>query len=356
MRCFWVFVILIYPLTWAQVLEAKSPKLEANMPLEAALLQETNKARLANGQNELVYDELLAQAARAHAKEMSELNYFSHESPDLANKSPADRLANAGSSLVFMGENIAKMPGADIAVSTTEGWMNSPGHRQNLLEPLYTHVGFGTAQDGQGFTYVVQVLAYQPFKLVAAQLQSRQGRAYQIVFNAKTSAPTTAIFGYGKDQSEPTSLNAGDNPTVLKTMVTGKIHLDASVLAPAGGGYIIQDGGWIDLDTATYQPDSLSEKYALEIQGLTVYPEDLIVSDIVLTFDGALAKDLAVFVGDKYQPQGLESGTLRLSLPQNEDSVIAVGEVLEGNQVRIVHQIKVNMQNGQAKLFANAAN
>ena len=352
MRFLGVVLFLMVQVAWAQVLEMRYPAIAANEPLERALLQESNKARAAQGVAALAFDELLAQAARAHAKEMADLNYFSHQSPNSLNASPADRLANAGSSLVFVGENIAKMPGTEIAVATTEGWMNSPGHRKNLLEPMYSHVGFGTAKDSQGFTYVVQMLAYQPFQLVAAEVKSRRGKAYQIVFNAKTTEAATAVFSYGREQTAPMPLNAGDNPIALKTLASGKIHLDASVLALSGGGYIIQDGGWIDLEAGVYQPDSLTEKYALEIQGLAVYPQELLLADLLLSFDGTLGKEIAVFVNESYQPQGLESGSLRLSLPQTESVVVGVGEVFGENQVRIVHQIKLDVQNGQARLMA----
>lgn len=354
MRRLWILLFSCFYLAFGQVLEPRYDFLPANKTLESELLNASNQARQANGVAALQFDELLALAARHHAQEMASLNYFSHQSPDPASASPADRVANAGSSLVLIGENIAKMPGEDIAGATTEGWMNSPGHRQNLLEPIYTHVGFGTAKDSQGYTYVVQVFAYQPFQLVKADIVSRQGKAYQLVFNAKTSAATTAIFSYGTEQSEPISLLAGDNPIALKTFATGKIHLDASVQAGTGGGYIIQDGGWIDLDKGSYQADAYTEKYALELQGFSVYPEDLVLSDISLYFDGALGKELAVFVNDSYQTRGLESGILRLSLPQAEPATIAIGEVIEGNQVRIIHQLQLDASQGIGRLIAVA--
>lgn len=349
-------LLLLGSLTNAQSLEARYQALPANVPLETALLQKTNQARVSNGLTELEYDEQLALAARAHASEMVMFSYFSHQSPNPSNASPAMRVANAGSPLVFTGENIAKMPAGDIPTATTEGWMNSPGHRANILESSYTHVGFGTALDSQGFTYVVQVFAYQPFKLTRAETTVETQRAYDIVFNAQTNSAATAIFSFGQEQSQPIALQAGNNSVALLSLEQNKVYLQGSVLAAVGGGYIIQDGGWLDLTTNSYLPDEFLPKQGLSVSSVSAYPKNQRVYLVNLSFQGQLSPDLAVFLGDEYQQNAkLQGNSLQLSIPETKlPTIIGVGEVFNGSQVRITHQIKLEANNGQAKLQTTA--
>ncbi len=349
-------LLLLSSLTNAQSLEARYQALPANVPLETALLQKTNQARVSNGLTELEYDEQLALAARAHASEMVVFSYFSHQSPNPSNASPAMRVANAGSVLVFTGENIAKMPAGDIPTATTEGWMNSPGHRANILEPNYTHVGFGTALDSQGFTYVVQVFAYQPFKLIKAETTVQTQLAYDIVFNAQTNSAATAIFSYGQEQSQPIALQAGNNSVALLSLEKDKVYLQGSVLAAVGGGYIIQDGGWLDLTTNSYLPDEFLPKQGLNLSSVAAYSKNQVVYLVDLGFQGQLSPELAVFLGDEYQQNvKLQGNTVQLSIPESKlPTIIGVGEVFNGSQVRITHQIKLEGSNGQARLLTTA--
>lgn len=342
----WMFLAGVY----AQVLESSYPAMSAHS-LEIALLAETNKARADYKLEPLRHDEALAQAARAHAREMLERNYFSHQSPVAANETPLLRVANAGSSLSYVGENIAKMPAEASAADTLAGWLNSPGHRQNLLEPDYSHVGFGVAQAAQGFIYIVQVLGHQPFALVAAEVTGRSADVYTLSFNAKSTADTSAIFSYGTEQSGPRPLKAGDNALALTTLAKGQLYLQASVLAASGGGYIIQDGGWVDLDSLSYQADALAARTIVQLESLSIDAQTQVIADLMLLFDGAAGRDLAVFVDDQFTTK-LDSGTLRLSLPRAGLTTIAVGEMLDNNRVRIVHQLHLDTSLGQPRLLA----
>jgi uncharacterized protein YkwD len=81
-------------------------------------------------------------AAQAHALDMKVRGYFDHNTP--GGQSPFDRidaLFNGINPFSWMGENIAK--GFEDAASTCEGWMNSPGHRANILRPQFDSIGTG---------------------------------------------------------------------------------------------------------------------------------------------------------------------------------------------------------------------
>jgi uncharacterized protein YkwD len=79
--------------------------------------------------------------------------FYSHTSPD--GSQPWDRAAAAGSRRRTIGENIAC--GQRSPAEVVEGWMNSPGHRANILKPDFTHIGIGFAGGGQMGTYWTQL-------------------------------------------------------------------------------------------------------------------------------------------------------------------------------------------------------
>lgn len=85
----------------------------------------------------LTMDTKLTAAARSHAVDMSRRGYFSHTSLDGVGMST--RLRRAGATYTTAGENIAR--GQTSPESVMKSWMNSPGHRRNILNSKYTKVG-----------------------------------------------------------------------------------------------------------------------------------------------------------------------------------------------------------------------
>ena len=110
---------------------------------ENYILQQTNAERAKAGLQPLVIDARLEQTARAKAQDMIDYGYFDHQSPDLG--SPFDQMSNAGISYQYAGENIAG--NSDVAAAMAD-WMNSPGHRANILNPNFTHIGIGVVDGG----------------------------------------------------------------------------------------------------------------------------------------------------------------------------------------------------------------
>lgn len=327
-------------LTFGQVLQASYEPLVGSVALELDLLNKTNAARAENGLPPLKADETLALAARHHALEMATLNYFSHQSPTAGVSTPPERIAKAGSPYIAVGENIAKMPPMlviNLAEETVTGWMNSPGHRANVLETRFTHVGFGIAKDSQGFSYVVQNFAYQPFKLLGAEVRSRSQASYLIVLDVTLPQPSTAAFSYGNQTSQPMQLQAGTSQVEFSTTEANQLYIQGAVPSPKGDGYIFQDGGWLTLASGRYQADELTPKTYLQIADATARIRSSSLSEVTLTLDGVADQSLAVFVNDIYEPNAVVSpGVIRIELPESaEPTTIAIGEVLSGNQVNI---------------------
>lgn len=112
-----------------------------------------NKERASNGLQSLASDSQLAKLAQMKAEDMAKNGYFSHISPTYG--SAFDMMKTYGVSYKTAGENIAK--GQKTAQSVMNGWMNSSGHRANILKSDYTKIGVGYAKTSDGTTCWVQI-------------------------------------------------------------------------------------------------------------------------------------------------------------------------------------------------------
>ncbi|MBO1915365.1 hypothetical protein J4G37_62370, partial [Microvirga sp. 3-52] len=90
----------------------------------------------------------LMDSARAKSKDMSSKGYFSHTSPTYG--SPFDQMKQFGVSYSAAGENIAM--GQRTPAEVVKAWMDSPGHRENILKPGFTHIGIGYDSNGNYWT------------------------------------------------------------------------------------------------------------------------------------------------------------------------------------------------------------
>lgn len=125
----------------------------------------TNKERQAKGLSTLTENSSLDAAAAAKARNMLEENYWAHYSP--SGKDPWGFIKGAGYRFTYAGENLAR--GFYNANDVVAAWMNSPSHRDNLLNPKYKEIGIavveGTLQ-GQQTVLVVQMFG-TPYEAVA---------------------------------------------------------------------------------------------------------------------------------------------------------------------------------------------
>ncbi|MFF7731612.1 CAP domain-containing protein [Streptomyces sp. NPDC007984] len=119
----------------------------------AAVVELTNRERTRHGLTPLSADPSLTSAAQAHSADMVARAFYAHTAPD--GGQPWDRAAAAGSTRRSIGENIAC--GQRSPAGVVEGWMNSPGHRANILKPGFTHIGVGLAGGGRAGMYWTQL-------------------------------------------------------------------------------------------------------------------------------------------------------------------------------------------------------
>lgn len=106
---------------------------------ELKVLELVNAERAKYGLLPLSWDSKLAEVARAHSQDMAKRGFFSHNNPD--GKTPFDRIKAAGINYRSAGENIAA--GQKTPEEVVKAWMNSSGHRANILNANYTKLGVG---------------------------------------------------------------------------------------------------------------------------------------------------------------------------------------------------------------------
>ncbi len=118
------------------------------MAFEQEVIRLVNEIRVQNGLKTLTYDWELSRVARIKSQDMKDNRYFSHNSPVYG--TPFQMIKNFGISYRSAGENIAK--GYATPQAVVNGWMNSSGHRANILNSNFTHIGVGYVAGGNYWT------------------------------------------------------------------------------------------------------------------------------------------------------------------------------------------------------------
>ncbi len=115
---------------------------------EKEVVRLVNVERTKRGLSELTYDWELSRVARIKSQDMHDSRYFSHTSPTYG--SPFDMMKSFGIKYRSAGENIARGQATPAAV--VNAWMNSSGHRANILNSSFSHIGVGYVADGKYWT------------------------------------------------------------------------------------------------------------------------------------------------------------------------------------------------------------
>ncbi|WP_242212716.1 CAP domain-containing protein [Bacillus cereus group sp. BfR-BA-01383] len=115
---------------------------------EQRVVELTNAERAKQGLPALQIDTELSKVARIKSEDMQKNNYFDHNSPTYG--SPFDMMKKFGISYTSAGENIAQ--GQRTPEEVVQAWMNSAGHRANILNNSFTHIGVGYVESGNYWT------------------------------------------------------------------------------------------------------------------------------------------------------------------------------------------------------------
>lgn len=129
------------------------PEASPLQSLEAEVIRLINIERTNRGIPALKTNWQLSRVARYKSQDMINKNYFSHQSPTYG--SPFDMMKSFGLRFSAAAENIAY--GQRTAKEVVNAWMNSPGHRANILSRSYTETGVGAAKKANGTLYWTQM-------------------------------------------------------------------------------------------------------------------------------------------------------------------------------------------------------
>ncbi|HEY9881320.1 MAG TPA: CAP domain-containing protein [Leptolyngbyaceae cyanobacterium] len=125
---------------------------EATSQMEAQVFAQINTIRQQQGLSELRQNDKLAQVARDYSRRMAEGDFFAHTSPQ--GDTMVERVHAAGIFYFMLGENLftsTNIP--QPANAAVKGWMNSPGHRENILRQEYRETGIGVWRRGNTYYF-----------------------------------------------------------------------------------------------------------------------------------------------------------------------------------------------------------
>jgi uncharacterized protein YkwD len=134
----------------------RSSNLNEIETLEERCFNEVNRLRVSKGLAPLTFNDDLLQVARDYSHRMSEEKFFAHGDPD--GHTVRERVSDAHIRWHILGENLAFSNGYinPVAVSLS-GWMNSPGHRRNLLDRAWKQTAIGAWVSDDGTVYFTEI-------------------------------------------------------------------------------------------------------------------------------------------------------------------------------------------------------
>lgn len=178
---------------WLLLLVVLTSSALAQSALELEVLQRTNQERVQRGLRALQWDNVAQKAAFGHAQDMLRRNFFEHINPEGHNA--AWRMLQAGVWDVTTGENLASFTGdyrdAELPGRSVNGWMNSPSHRLNMLQPEFTHLGVAFVRQGK------QVMVVQNFvgRFFDARISANPAQVQRNILVLSGTAPgTVGVF------------------------------------------------------------------------------------------------------------------------------------------------------------------
>jgi uncharacterized protein YkwD len=120
--------------------------------MEAQVRQRINMIRQQQGLSQLRHHEQLAQVARNYSRRMAEQHFFAHKSPQ--GDTMVERVRSMGIVYFMLGENLFTCTNIPQPVpAAITGWMNSPGHRTNILQSEYRETGVGVWRQGNTYYF-----------------------------------------------------------------------------------------------------------------------------------------------------------------------------------------------------------
>ncbi|MEB3223790.1 MAG: CAP domain-containing protein [Candidatus Sericytochromatia bacterium] len=224
--------------------------------LEALVVRYTNEARATEGLPPLAPRPALHVAARQHSREMLALDYFAHEAPVAAHRTPSQRVRLAGY-WAGAAENIYdfrdKATPEETARALVDGWMKSPGHRRNILAENL-HLGVGVHHRGNRLM-ATQVFGKQALDVSRLTLAKEpEGVRVRVVARAEPGArfrSCTVRVNERVVSASPIPFAPGETFRFSALVPSGGSHaLILNMIDPADGGRLLWPTPLVTIDTA----------------------------------------------------------------------------------------------------------
>jgi len=189
-------IICVLLLTAPTLLGSRPPNMMLHLDIsriELEVFRLVNWARAERGLDPYRYDDVLADLARRHSANMRDFRFFAHT--DHESFTPDQRRLKYYPELLVIrfAENIATGFGtteSEIAANLVESWMNSPGHRANILSPDYTHIGVGIVHAAATKYFGTQNFAFPLGKLTTPVKSGvRYGERLVLEFESMDNLP-----------------------------------------------------------------------------------------------------------------------------------------------------------------------
>ena len=329
---------------------AQLPSQLSHLPehhLESRLLTLTNEVRADAGVAPVAHSAVLAQAARHHADEMVRLGYFSHVSPTPGRASPEERVRLVGGTHAMLGENLAEVSarGLEVADRIIGGWMGSDGHRTNLQQSTWTHVGFGLAEDSSGRAYVAQVFAADPNPIRTLTATRAPERTVSLRF--EVAVATTGLIAMATNDAGvvPVPATAATTQTLVVDGISAdtRTHVRLGWMSTEATSFIGQQSGWFDPASGRWSEDwSNPERHAEVLDYAGTDP----VQNVTLRLTFERDPSGLILLVDGLEPATTASGTsLEARLPGRDGArEVIVGVPEPDGRVRVVHAFEVHVE------------
>ncbi len=215
------------------------------------LVKMTNEERSTTGVSPLKVSSQLTQAAEMKAKDMIANNYFSHWSPD--GKSPWYWIERAGYDYEYAGENLAM--GFLDTKQVHNGWINSPSHRSNIINPNYSEIGIAVIGDKKerNTFFVVQMFA-------TPRKDSTYAKAVEEIEETKETKDEDLKLPETEEEEPVFALNeteTGENKEEIEEEVEEKIEEETEedekfILGDFDSDIRIYPAGTLEIDQSSY--------------------------------------------------------------------------------------------------------
>jgi uncharacterized protein YkwD len=327
------------------------PGPEPEPALTSALLARINAARLAAGRAPTTWDDGLARAARAHAAELAGRGVLDHTGASPGSRTLADRLVRAGVPYTSVGENLAFERGALEPVSTVvEGWMASPPHRANVLNPEFDRVGYGTARDAAGGRYVVQVFAAARWLPSRSTAELEAAAGYRLRLDVAVTVPAAVAGVVELD---------GDAERVTWTPGTTRVERTVAALPAAlrlavdvgRTAFSVDEAGSVD-GSGAWRAGTAPRRW-LRVTAAESTP--VTEARVRLRFDVDPAVGAVLIVDGRPVPEAAqEPGRLDVAVPlaDGASAALALAEPLGDGRLRVRHTLVVERRGDAVALRA----